>query len=144
MEKFWLKIAEERDHLIKSWSWGMIYGFFYEHSLYDAKNLFKFIESYFNYRTVQRHLNIGLANVLNGQYKSFEDFEKEEKLVKVLQASMVYPGVFKSVEAFDQLWVTGAAIYEIDVMAPILHCRELGFNDTQINVDVILSGKPKL
>jgi len=73
---------------------------------------------------MERNLNIGLANVLNGQFKSFEDFEKPEKLVKVLQASLVYPGVFKTIEAFGQLWFTGAAIYEIDVMAPINHCRE--------------------
>ena len=52
--------------------------------------------------------------------------------------------MFKSIEAFGQLWMTGSAIYEIDVIAPIVHCRELGYDDKDIVVDVVLSGNPHL
>jgi predicted acylesterase/phospholipase RssA len=33
---FWTKIAETKGSLTTSWSWGMVYGFFYENSIYDA------------------------------------------------------------------------------------------------------------
>jgi hypothetical protein len=46
-----------------------------------------------------------------------------------LQASIAFPGVFKTVEAFDSLWFTGSAIQENDVIAPIKHCRELNYTD---------------
>ena len=52
--------------------------------------------------------------------------------------------MFKSVEFQDSLWFTGSAIYEIDVLGPINHCRELGYKDKYINVDAIVSGNPKL
>jgi len=65
-------------------------------------------------------------------------------MVKILQASISFPGVFKTIDIWDQLWFTGSAIYEIDVLGPINHCRELGYKDEFINVDAIVSGNPKL
>jgi len=62
----------------------MIYGFFYENSIYDATNLYDFIARYFKDATIKRHLNIGLANVLNGQYKSFKEHHSPDEFVKVL------------------------------------------------------------
>jgi len=44
----------------------MIYGFFYENSIYDASKLYDFVADYFKESTVKRHLNLGLANVLTG------------------------------------------------------------------------------
>jgi len=49
----------------------MIYGFFYENSFYDAQPLYDFIEDFFKDSVFYRHLNLGIANVLNGQFKSF-------------------------------------------------------------------------
>ena len=52
--------------------------------------------------------------------------------------------MFKSIEAFDSLWFTGSAIYESDVIAPISHCRNMGYEDKDIVIDAVLSGKPEL
>ena len=52
--------------------------------------------------------------------------------------------MFKSVEAFDSLWFTGSSIYEVDVVAPIQHCRSLGYKDEDIYIDVLLSANPNL
>lgn len=46
------------------------------------------------------------------------------------------------IEAFDSLWFTGSSIYELDVIAPINYCRKMGYQDKDINVDVILAGSP--
>ena len=62
----------------------MIYGFFYENSIYDAGDLYNFIESYFKYSKVRRHVNIGIANVLTGRYHSFGMHHSDIELVKVL------------------------------------------------------------
>jgi predicted acylesterase/phospholipase RssA len=95
---FWFDIAEKNSDLVKSWSWGMIYGFFYENSIYDASDLYDFIESFFKASVVRRHVNIGIANVLTGRYHSFGMRHTDEELIKVLQASISFPGVFKSVQ----------------------------------------------
>jgi len=57
---------------------------------------------------------------------------------------VAFPGVFKAVEAFDSLWFTGSAIYEIDILAPIKYCERLGYKEYEIIIDVILSGNPHL
>jgi predicted acylesterase/phospholipase RssA len=42
-----------------------------------------------------RKLNIGIANLLNGTFVSFNDNFKTRDLIKVLKASVSYPGVFQ-------------------------------------------------
>lgn len=144
MVEFWREIARRNSELVKSWSWGMIYGFFYENSIYDASDLYDFLKKFFRGTKLNRHINIGLANVLTGRFHSFGRHHTSKELIKILQASVSFPGVFKSVEIWDSLWFTGQAIYEIDVLGPINHCRELGYKDEDINVDAIVSGNPKL
>jgi predicted acylesterase/phospholipase RssA len=141
---FWMTLAKRKTEIVKSWSWGMIYGFFYENSLYDASPMFDFLEEYFKNSKFYRHLNLGIANVLDGRFKSFRQTHGSAELIKVLQASVSFPGVFKAVEAFDSLWFTGSAIYEIDILAPIKYCERMGYKEEDIVIDVILSGNPHL
>lgn len=61
-----------------------------------------------------------------------------------MKASLAFPGVFKAVEAFDSLWITGSSVYELDVITPINHCRALGYKDSEIVMDVVLIGMPHL
>ena len=46
------------------------------------------------------------------------------------------------IDAFDSFWFAGSSIYELDVIAPINYCRKMGYQDKEINVDVILAGSP--
>lgn len=45
--------------------------------------------------------------MLTGRFHSFGMHHTDEELVKILQASISFPGVFKSVEIWDSLWFTG-------------------------------------
>jgi len=81
---FWTKVGEFDGGLTTSWSWGMIYGFFYENSIYDATKMYDFIADYFKDAKLERHLNIGLSNVLTGQFKSFKEHHSTEDFIKVL------------------------------------------------------------
>ena len=79
-----MQLAQNNDYVVKSWNWGMIYGFFYEQSLYDASNLYRFIQNYFNESKYYRYLNLGIANVLDGKFKTFKQSHGSEELTKVL------------------------------------------------------------
>lgn len=79
-----MTLAKKNQQIVKSWSWGMIYGFFYENSLYDASYLYDFIDDYFSDSKFFRHLNIGIANVLDGRFKSFVQAHGSKELIKVL------------------------------------------------------------
>jgi hypothetical protein len=41
-------------------------------------------------------------------------------------------------------YVAGSAIYETDVISPIVHCENLGYEEEDIIIDVILGGTPHL
>mmetsp|Transcript_15938 Transcript_15938/g.24644 ORF Transcript_15938/g.24644 Transcript_15938/m.24644 type:complete len:95 (+) Transcript_15938:374-658(+) len=84
LDEFWYKLADNNQQIVKSWSWGMIYGFFYENSIYNAAPLYDFIEDYFQDAKVMKHLSIGIANVLNGQFKTLRGHHEPEEMVKGL------------------------------------------------------------
>ena len=137
-------MAENKNRIAKSWNWGIIFGFFYESSLYDASGLYDFVEDYFSDSKFYRHMHLGIADVLDGKFKSFKQSHGSEELIQVLKASLAFPGVFKAVEAFDSLWFTGSAIYEIDILSAIKHCESVGYDEENIVIDVIVSGNPHL
>lgn len=87
--------------------------------MYDASRLYKFIESYFKDSIIKRHVSIGITNVLNGQYKSIIEYHGIDEMIDALKATVAFPGVFKSVEAFDSLWFSGSSVYEMDIVGPI-------------------------
>lgn len=85
---------------------------------------------------------------------TFDEHTSSDDMIKVLQASLAYPGVFTPIEAFDSMWfsmlwlsynnLAGSSIYETDVISPILHCEMLGYKEEDIIIDVVLGGNPKL
>ena len=47
---------------------GIIEGAFYSDGLFDGSPLFDYIEALFSNSTLQRALNIGITNILNGKF----------------------------------------------------------------------------
>lgn len=84
LQDFWLTLADRNDKIINPWSWGGIYGFFYEQSLFDAQKLYDFIEEYFSDSTFHRCMYLGIADVLNGRFKSFRQTHGSDELISVL------------------------------------------------------------
>ena len=66
---------------------------FFEKALYDNTATNNFIESWFYNRTVVRHLEIGVTNLLTGQFVTFSEEESNENMIKVLQASITFAGL---------------------------------------------------
>lgn len=80
----------------------------------------------------------------NGTFVSFNDKFKTKDLLEVLKASVSYPGVFSPYSAWDSLWFSGSAIWGIDVSAPVLRCKAMGFSESDIVMDVIVDSAPEL
>ena len=57
---------------------------------------------------------------------------------------MSFAGISPAIEAFDQLYFSGNAIYENDVMGAINHCQSLGYRDADIIIDSIVGGDSSL
>jgi len=84
--------------------------------LYDSSDAFRFLKQQFDRKNLKRHLSVGLANILNGQYKIFKDARSPFDFIKILEASLTFPGVFQPISAFGADWVSGSTIYEVDVI----------------------------
>lgn len=59
----------------------------------------------------------------------------------MLKASVTFSGVSPAIFANDSLYMTGNAIYENDIMSVINHCSDLGYKDSDIVIDSIISGQ---
>lgn len=125
---------------------GMFQGFYEEDSLFKSEPLMKLLDKEFgseevypqNEKNSKRALNIGISNVNNATYVSFNDNFKSKDLMHTLKASVSYPGIFPPVEAWNSTWFSGSTVMNIDVAAPIIRCKNLGFAEEDIVIDAIL------
>ena len=77
-------------------------------------------------------------------FTTFDERHPSEELIKILQASVSFAGISPAVEAFNQLYFSGNAIYENDVTGAIKHCQHLGYPEEDIVIDNILGGNKEL
>jgi predicted acylesterase/phospholipase RssA len=97
-----------------------------------------------NEKNCKTKLNIGIANVLNGTFISFNDNFKTKDLLHALKASVSYPGIFTPHKAWNSLWFSGSSIWNNDVAAPVLRCKAMGFKEEDIILDVIVDNDPSI
>lgn len=76
-----------------------------------------------------------------GEFEVFdENIEDSKDMLELLKASVTFSGISPAVRLGDQLYMTGKAIYENDVLSVINHCESLGYKDEEIVIDTIISG----
>lgn len=100
---FWKMLGDATKSTL--WKSSYFYGIFLDGALYDVHGLNTFIDKYFNGMSVRRELNIGLTNFLDGKltdiinwlltgsYHLFNETFDFSLLLKVLKATIAYPGV---------------------------------------------------
>lgn len=100
MKDFWNTASTTT--LYDNWFGGIARGMFYEGGLYDSAPLKKFIKSQFAGTTLSRAINVGIADILSGDFLSFTEANMTtgNNLVDVLYASFAFAGFFPPVEAF--------------------------------------------
>jgi len=117
-------------------------GLVFEDSLYNSDPLMDIIDQEFsknlNEKTSVRDLNIGIANLNNGSFVSFNNNFKTKDLLKVLKASVSFPGIFEPFKEWNSSWVSGSSIWKKDAAAPIQRCKAKGFADKDIIIDAII------
>lgn len=128
---------------------GIIEGLVLRDGVFKADPLMKLIDELFggdaqHLKNSKRALNIGIANLLNGTFVSFNDNFKTRDLIKVLKASVAYPGVFAPFEAWNSTWLTGSSVWNIDVAAPVLRCKHMGFAEEDIIIDAVIDSADEL
>lgn len=95
---------------------------------------------------MEREVDLGIVDVLDGLYKDFSrtNLTTDGNLVDALYASLSVAGFFPPVQAFDSEWFDGSAVWDIDIFSAVNRCRDKGFTEADIVIDVILTSAANL
>jgi hypothetical protein len=115
--------------LYEDWLGGIVEGFLMKGGLYSSRPLKGFLKDEFTSASIQRALNVGIVDLLAGQYVDFNEAKltRNADLVDVMFASLSTIVYYPPAEVFDSSFVDGAAVYDIDIFTAINRCEALGF-----------------
>jgi len=144
MEQFWRDGANAS--LYKNWFGGIARGLFFEGGLYNSAPLEDFIKKEFKDVKMQRSMDIGIVDVLDGSYKDFSEknITSGANLNDALYASMSFAGFFPPADVLGSSFFDGSAVWDIDIFSAINSCKDLGFDEADIDVDVIMTSAANL
>jgi predicted acylesterase/phospholipase RssA len=144
MQQFWIDAGNSK--LYQNWWGGVIDGLFTKGGIYDSKPMKDFIQKEFVNTQVKRATDIGIVDVLSGQYLPFteKNLTTGDNLINSLYASFALPGFFPPVEAFGSKWFDGSAVYDLDIFSAVNRCTEKGFKQADIVIDVLLTSSAGL
>jgi len=95
---------------------------------------------------MKRSVDIGIVDVLDGSYKDFSqhNITSGANLVDALYASMSFAGFFPPADVLGSSFFDGSAVWDIDIFSAINSCKDLGFAEADIDVDVIMTSAANL
>ena len=98
-----------------------------------------------NLSSSQRWIDVGLTDILKGTYVDFfKDNLDSDMLYNVMYAQFADAGVFPPVQIGNTNYLTGATVWDLDIFSVVGHCQELGYADSDIVVDTIMTSQKDL
>jgi len=124
MEQFWVDATHNK--LYKDWLGGVARGLFFEGGLYNSAPMEDFLKKEFVDVTMERSLDLGIVNVLDGSYQDFSDknVTQGDNLIDAMFASTAIPGFFPPAEVLGTSWFDGSAVWDLDIFSGVNRCVE--------------------
>ena len=144
MHTFWTNSANTK--LYKDWLGGLAEGLLLKGGLWNDKAVLDFLKTEMADLTVnQRWIDVGLTDVLKGTYQDFkQDGLTGDDLYNVMYAQFAQAGVFAPVEYNNTDYFDGSTIWDLDIFSVVNQCKDQGFADADIVVDVLLTSEKTL
>lgn len=128
--EIWKKIKKSSDFYSK---W---FGFFSRGGLFNTEKLYRFIvENTGN--QIKRNIAAAATDYNTGNYVDFNTSYSIEVLQKACYASGAYPPFFPPVNVLDVWYGDGAMVANANPFEAVEFCRNQGFDDSNIIIDVI-------
>ena len=144
MKTFWTNSANTK--LYKNWLGGIAEGLLIKGGLYNDEAMLGFLKTELaDITPSQRWIDVGLTDVLKGSYVDFkpEDLTGDD-FYNTMYAQFAQAGVFPPVEFNDTDYFDGSTIWDLDIFSVVNKCKDMGFADTDIIVDTILTSEKTL
>jgi predicted acylesterase/phospholipase RssA len=134
----WRNIKGKGD-IYQNWWGGYLEGLFYKTGLYDTSPLKKKIEEIIRDREIKRKFVCGATNFLTGAYETFDEIDlHKEEYVDAITSSAAYPVVFPLINFRGNIYMDGGVKINLDIASGINKCFDMGYNDQDIVVDVVM------
>jgi len=136
MEETWKTLT--RQNVYKEWPWGGVArGLLFKSSLFDSSPFREYIRGQIS--PPQRGLLVSATDARTGAEKTWDETVDFETLVRAIDASSSYPGFFEPVQDMDNTtYYDGGTSYSVNIFGAINRCIEMGYDHSQIVVDVIM------
>lgn len=91
-------------------------------------------------------MDIGITDVVDGSYKDFSaaNITSGANLVDALYASLSVAGFFPPADVLNSYYFDGSAVWDIDIFTAVNRCKEKGFAEEDIVIDVIMTSSANL
>lgn len=134
--KIWREITQS--DIYKEWSWGgIVRGLLHETSLYDSSPFGGYIRKELS--SPLRGLLVSATNAETGVSKTWDETTEWTTLLRAIDASSAFPGFFAPVQDLDNTtYYDGSTSYAVDIFGAINKCVDMGYDYSQIVIDVIL------
>jgi predicted acylesterase/phospholipase RssA len=139
IQERWLNI--KMSDIFTNWPLSIAQGLFEESGLFDTSPEMAFVAGFAGDRSIKRHVTIGMTDSQHGGEYIVTDknFSKGSDFAKYVIGSSAIPAVFPTLKVNDDVFIDGLAVSDLDIISPINRCKELGFEDKDIVIDIILT-----
>ena len=144
MKTFWDNSTNTK--MYKNWLGGLAEGLLLKGGLWNDAPTLDFLKSELkDVSPTNRWIDIGLTDVLKGTYVDFEEEDLSgDNLYNVLFAQFASAGIFPPVEYNNTDYFDGSTIWDLDIFSVVNKCQDLGYDDSNIVVDVIMTSEKTL
>jgi predicted acylesterase/phospholipase RssA len=127
-----------QDKIYKDWPWGgPVRGLLQKTALYDSSPFREYIRTQLT--PPLRSLIITATDARTGAAKFWDETTDWQTLLRAIDASSSYPGFFEPITDLDDtVYYDGGTSFSVNIFSPIAKCVDMGYDYSQIVVDVIL------
>lgn len=137
LEGIWKK--SDKITAYQNWWFGPAQGAISKGGLYDNTPWEAYLKKTLKGRGATRMMTLGAVDVANGDYVDLADLITTEKLEQAVYAATALNVFFPPVTEFGRDWFDGSGIWPVEVIGPIARCEKMGYNYTDIVVDVLMT-----
>lgn len=131
----WLS-AKSMDTIAVEWPQGMYYSIFFQPSLYDSEPMLQFLKD-FSGNVINRNITVGVTDYESGEFIEYTQELGVDLLSVASKGSASIPSVFTPTQLEGHWYGDGGVLVNLNANEGISFCRDLGYSDSDIVVDII-------
>ena len=135
----WLSLTDDKVYV--NWPNGFLQGLTTESGVFDNTPLLNLLTSFFNqFGSLKRKTVVASADVNTGEYVTFDETHPFSDLPLLTVASASIPFIFPHRHYGDHILMDGGTVWNTNLVSAVEKCRDMGFEDKDIILDIILCG----